>query len=154
MCRLVMGGRQLDDKTSPATGLAAVARRSILRPDAAARILRDLAGDGEAEARILAESITGPLRIETLENGFQIVRRDAGAAILDRDARESMMHMRGDGDGAALRTEGNRIVDQVAEYLAQPLVMAHHFGAGWKIVAERDGDVLAAVGHVIDLHNG
>ena len=36
--------------------VAGIAWRPVLRPDAAAGILGDLPGDGEAEARILAET--------------------------------------------------------------------------------------------------
>src|ERR1700749_2882569 len=83
---LDMGGGQFDDKAGAAAGLAAFARWAILRPDAAAGILGDLAHDGEAEAGILAEGIAGPLGVKTLEDGFQIVGRNAGSGILDRDA--------------------------------------------------------------------
>ena len=50
-----------------------------------------------------------------------IVRRNAGPVVFHREPRHRMVHARRDGHHAVLAgLEGNRIVDQVAEHLAQP----------------------------------
>src|SRR6185437_10872328 len=120
--------RQFHDQ--PRAGSLLPLRIAVLRIDAPARALDDLARDGKAQARIPAEILAGPLGIETLEDGLHILRRNAWAFVLHRHPRDHVILDRRDDDLAGLGTEGGSIVDQVAENLAQPLVAAAHHHAG------------------------
>src|ERR1700760_4641007 len=77
---------QFDHKARAGADLGGFAGDTVFRPDAATGILRDLPRDGETQAGILAEGFAGPFGVEALENGFQIVRRNAGPGIFHRDA--------------------------------------------------------------------
>src|SRR4051812_45533483 len=92
------------------TGAASL---TILRINASAGALDDLAGDGKAKTGIPAEVIAGPLgRVETLEDGLQILRRDARTFVLHGDARDDVVAAGRHGNLAALRAERDGIVDQ------------------------------------------
>src|ERR1700749_1135665 len=68
-----------------------VSGRAVLRIDAPARAFDDLAGDGQAQARITAEILDRPLCVKALENRFQIVGRNAGAVIFHRHPRHHVV---------------------------------------------------------------
>ena len=69
-------------KRAPTTSPSAPVRFSA-RMRAAVR-LDDLAGDGEAEARVAAERrALGPRGVEPLEDRLQVLRRDARAVVVD-----------------------------------------------------------------------
>src|SRR3569833_3868008 len=58
---------------------------AVLGPDAAAVGFDDLAGDGKAQARVVAERrALGPRGVEALEPGLQDVRRYARPVVVDR----------------------------------------------------------------------
>ena len=61
---------QFDDQPRAA---ACYCRGAVLGINPPAGALDDLAGDGKPQAGIAAEGVAGPLGIETLEDGFQIV---------------------------------------------------------------------------------
>ncbi len=85
----------------------------------------DLFGDREAEARMGAELLfLGTFGIEAVEDGLQLVGRDAGAVILDRDHHFAAQAPAGQDDRAARRAEGERIGQEVAYDLAEPRFQA------------------------------
>src|ERR1051326_8378060 len=115
--------RKLDDQAGAVAGLA------VLGPDAAADAFRDLARDRKPEARVLAEAVFArPLRVEAVEDGLEIVRRNARTFVLHAHLRPAVARAGHDGHRASVRTERHGIVDQVAENLAQALVIAQHRG--------------------------
>src|SRR6185503_11293159 len=82
-------GAQRQFHHQPRAGALGALRTAVLGIDASARAFDDLAGDGQTQSRIAAEMIAGALgRIETLEDGFQILRRNAGAFVFDRHPRD------------------------------------------------------------------
>jgi hypothetical protein len=84
----------MDDE--PRADDAAVRAGTVLGADIAAMRLDDLPGDGQAEAGIAAEGrALGPGGVEPLEDRLEIVRRDAGAVVLDRSPRWPVACRRG-----------------------------------------------------------
>ena len=59
-----------------------------------------------------------------------------------------------DRDGAASATEGNRIVDQIAEHLAEPLVAADDRGARGNRISSAIFTPCGRSGEVVDLDDG
>ena len=107
----------------------------------------DLPRNVEAETGILAEALLRPVGIEALENPLQVLRRNAGAFVLDRDLNLIADALRLDRHATARRREGDGVVEQIDDHLAQAAVMAdaaigtgaaaigdvdHHL---WRIVA-------------------
>src|ERR1043166_5598290 len=138
--------RKLDNQAGAVAGLA------VLRPDAAADSFRDLARDRESEAGVLAEAVLArPLGVEAVEDSLEIVRRNAWAFVLHTHLRAAVGRAGRDGHRAAVRTERHGIVDQVAEDLAQALVIAQHGGTGGEIGLEREADAAGKLGQTIDL---
>src|SRR5579859_3355192 len=88
--------------------------------DAAAMGFGDLLGDREAQARMGAELFfLRALGIEALEDGVELVGRNAGAVILDRDDDLAAQAPAGQDDRAARRAERQGIGQQIAHDLAE-----------------------------------
>ena len=86
--------RQFDDEARAAAGCLAVVRFSAqMRPPAFCVIWRAM---DRPRPEFLPKMIAGPLGIEALEDGFQIVRRNAGAFVLHRHPGEGVLLARGD----------------------------------------------------------
>src|SRR5476651_1198971 len=154
---MVLRQRQLHDQPRPSClliGALLIVGAAILRIDTPARAFDDLAGDGKPQPGIASETLARPLGIEALENRFQVSRRNAGAFILHRDAGDDVVAAGGDRYLAMFRTEGDGIVDQVAEYLAQPLVAAAHDGARRQFLVQHEFYAAAVVGHAVDFDDG
>ncbi len=64
--------------------------------------LDDLARDRQAEARILAEALLGPVGVEPLEDPLEGVGRDARAVVLDRQLDGGAAPAQGDPDAGTL----------------------------------------------------
>ena len=80
--------RNADEEARAEHRLLAVRARlaiAVLGPDAAAVRIDDLLRDRQAEARVGAEAAFRPVGVEALEDALQIVRADAGAAIVDAE---------------------------------------------------------------------
>src|SRR6266850_2731293 len=94
--------------------------------DRAAVGLHDLPADRQAEPRMLAEMLGRPLRVETLEDRFEVVLGNARALVVDGDDERTAARLAAelDDDARAGRAEGQRIVEHVAEDLAVTTVMA------------------------------
>ena len=82
--------------------------------------------------------------IEALEDALELLFRDAGALVLDRDLDRAARHPRLHMDMPARRAEGDRVAEQVAEDLHDaPFHPAHHHRAGGRF-QHHDGVVLLA----------
>src|SRR5229473_1131373 len=94
--------------------------------DRAAIGFHDLPADRQAQARMLAEMLGRALRIETLEDRFEVVLGDAVALVVDGDDERAAARLAAelDHDARAWWAERQRIVDDVAEHLAVAAVMA------------------------------
>src|SRR5512144_3305713 len=97
--------------------------QTVLRPQTPAMGDHDLPRNVEAEPGILAEALLRPVGIEALENPFQIFRWNARAFVLDRDLNLVPHALRLDRHAAAWRREGDGVVEQVDDQLAQAAVM-------------------------------
>src|SRR5579863_1183696 len=95
-----------------------VRRKPVFGPDPPAMSLDDLAGDRQAEARVLSEPLFRPIGVEALENPLQRMRRYARPIVLDRNfdalafllgALTTHCHT----DLATGRRERPRVVDEV-----------------------------------------
>src|SRR5690606_26538719 len=85
----------------------------------------DLFGDEEpqpqAAGRTASRSLVGRLpRLHRVEDPVELVGRNRGATIVDRDRDLVLLTPERDGDGGALRTVLDGVADQVAERLAEP----------------------------------
>src|SRR5690606_10376680 len=100
----------------------------VLRRQPAAMCLDDLAADGQAKPRILAERLAcRTIGVETLEDALDVVNPYAGAVIIDRDDYMSRRARQGDDDAPLfLRHEGSCVLDQVGDDLAQPQIVAQN----------------------------
>src|SRR5262249_57515340 len=85
---------------------------------------QDLPRNVEAEPGILAEALLRSVGIEALENAFQVFRRNARTVVLDRDLNLAPHALRLDRHAAVSRREGDGVVEQVDDHLAQAAVMA------------------------------
>src|SRR6266404_7281948 len=114
---------QADDEAG--AGRGALRRAPVLGPDDAAMRLDDLLRYRQAEAGMGAEFLAcRPLAVEAVEDGRELAFGDAGTVVLDGDDHGSLIALYGEGDGAAGRAEGNRVGDEVAEDLDQPVLDA------------------------------
>src|SRR3990172_11025265 len=109
--------------------------------DAAAVQFHRFLGDGEAQARArTALYVGGP--VEALEQPRQVLRGNADAAVLDRDADVPVHGF----DRQSHRAAGGRILDrvreQVVQYVAQQ-VLVQFRGLALEAVLEHDGVLLA-----------
>src|SRR3982074_1023569 len=88
--------------------------------------LHDLPADRQAQPRMLAEMLGRALRVETLEDRFEVVLGDAVAFVVDGDDEGAAARFTAelDHDARAWRAERQRIIDDVAEHLAVAAVMA------------------------------
>ena len=86
----------------------------------------DLLGDRQAEAGILPEALIRPVGVEALEDLIQGFRADARTVIVDHDLDLVLEPAAGDAHGAAGGGERAGIVDQIADHLAEPRVVARH----------------------------
>src|SRR6185436_9235394 len=84
----------------------------------------DLPRDVETEPRILAEAFLWPVGIEPLEDTLQIFRRDARPLVLHRDLNLMADAFRLDRHASSRRREGNGVVEEIDDHLAQTAVMA------------------------------
>src|ERR1700749_5057977 len=127
---------------------------AVLGPDAAAGAEHDLPRDGEAEAGVFAETVLlRALGIEAFEDRLEILRRDAGAFVLDNDAREPVVRRRRNPDRLAVGAERHRVVDQIADDLTKTLVTANDRRTFWEIDIEFHRHALGKIGEVVDLDN-
>src|SRR4029077_11169469 len=119
---------------------------TVLSPQTPAMGDHDLPRNIEAETRILAEALLRPVGIEALENPLQILRRNARAFVLDRDLNLVAHALRLDRHAAPRRREGDGVVEEVDDHLAQAAVMADAaIGAGPAAI----GDVEHHLGRVV-----
>src|SRR5438309_297013 len=110
-----------------------VERRTVphraLHPDLAPVHLHDLLNDREAKAspgnRLRGAAADAA---ETLENVADLVLRDADPRVRDADQREIALDTARQGDGSPLGRVLDRIVDQVAHDLDQPVAVARDDG--------------------------
>src|SRR5260370_2772685 len=65
-----------------------------------------------------------PLAIEAIEDRGELAFRDAGSGIIDRNDHRSLIALEGEGEGATGRAEGNRVGDELAEDLSEPVLNA------------------------------
>ena len=82
---------QFDDEARAAAGLAGLAEMRFsaqMRPPAFWVICRAME---RPRPEFLPKCVAGPLGVEALEDGFQILGRNAGAVILHRHARAAVM---------------------------------------------------------------
>src|SRR5438034_1678854 len=128
-------------------GEASAAALAILHPDSSAGALGDLPRDRKTKTGVLAKMIVGSFGIEALEDRLEVFLWDAGAAVLDRDAGATGVRGRHDGYRAAFGAERNRIVDKVAEHLAQPLVACQYARLRRQANVEGDVDRMRRIGH-------
>src|SRR3990170_6933188 len=143
---LVSGGRQPDHEpraaasaVSPVPFAASHAGRgTVLGIEASAVGDHDLARDVEPEPGVLAETLLRTVGIETLEDALDILRRNARSFVLDRDLNLGPDSARHNRDPAAGRREGDRVVEQVDDDLAQTAVMG---GGAVGVGTRRIGDV-------------
>src|SRR5581483_3338558 len=105
---------------------AAVGGTPVGGADRAAIGLHDLPADREAEPRVLAEMLGGTLGVEALEDRFEVLLRNAAAFVVDCDDERAAARLAGqfDDDVRIGRTEGERIVDDIAQDLAIAAVVA------------------------------
>src|SRR5258708_32198308 len=105
---------------------AAVRSAAIGGRDRAAVGLHDLPADRQAQPRMLAEMLGRALRVEALEDRFEVVLGDAVALVVDGDDEGPTARLAAelDHDARAWWAERQRIVDDVAEHLAVTAVMA------------------------------
>src|SRR5260370_36851279 len=98
-------------------------------PDLASVHLHDLLNDREAEAspgyRLRGAAAHSP---EALEDVADLVRRDAETGVRDADQRVTALDAAGQRDRAAFGRVLDRVVDQVAHDLDQPVADARHDG--------------------------
>src|SRR5260370_23935950 len=94
--------------------------------DRAAVGLHDLPADRPAQPRMLAQMLGRALRVEALEDRFEVVLGDAVALVVDGDDEGAAARLAAelDHDARALRAERQRVIDDVAEHLAVAAVMA------------------------------
>ena len=103
-------------------------RRPVARPNPAAVSPDDLARNRQSQTRVLTEALVRPIRIESLENSLQRMRRDSGAVIVDRDHDSingrhpfglgvSCRPLKSDAHDAARLGEGAGIVNKVCDDL-------------------------------------
>src|SRR5262245_45036383 len=124
---------------------------TVLSPQAPPMGDHDLPRNVEAEPGILAEALLRSVGIEALENAFQILRRNARTVVLDRDLNLASHALRLDRHAAVRRREGDGVVEQVDDHLAQAAVMADAaIGTG----AAAIGDVEHHLGRVVAYSSG
>src|SRR5688572_5047162 len=132
--------RQTDDEARPAAAVM-----PVLGADRAAMALDRGPGDGEAEARMLAEILAvGTEAVEALEDRFARFGRHAGPFILDADDRVAADPGRADLDQAAGRREGDGIVDEIVDRAGKPRFVAHDHRASDARTAEGQPDLALA----------
>jgi len=91
-----------------------------LRPDLAAMRFDDMPGDGQAQPRPSARSgFVHP--VEALEDARDLVRGDAHPCILYSKAYLARQRLRAKQDIASRSRELDRVMDEVDQYLFQPL---------------------------------
>src|SRR5580704_3553252 len=123
-----------------------------LRPDTSVDALHDLSRNRKTEPRVFAEAMCGrALRIETVEHVFQVLGRNAWSCIFDGNMGRAARLRRTDTDDASVRTERQCVVDQVAEYLSDPLVAAQHFCIRRKVASEFELYAMRQFGEIVDL---
>jgi hypothetical protein len=59
--------------------------RTVAGPNATAMSFNNLAGNREAQTRILTESLAWPVRVKSLKNALERMGRDARPVIVDSD---------------------------------------------------------------------
>src|SRR4029078_7581749 len=101
-------------------------RLAVLCPDAPVMGIDDLLRDGKAKPGILTKVLVRTLRVETLENAFHGLGRNARAVILDHDLDIAAQPATGDAHFAAPRREGTRVIDEIVHDLSEPGIVAHH----------------------------
>ena len=86
--------------------------------------LDDLAGDGQAEAGMVAEALMlGAEGVEALEDALDIVGGQTGAIILDGDGNFLAAAKGGETNGAAPRREGEGVLHEVEQDLDRKSVV-------------------------------
>src|SRR5690606_10117821 len=120
-------GWQGDDEAG-AANLAGLAAWNVLGRQRASMAFHDLPADRQAKPRILAERLACRAGgVEARENAFGIGGTDARSIVIDGEDVEPARPRPGNGDRAAsLRDEGTRIVDEVGDDLAKPLIVPLH----------------------------
>src|SRR5215468_6160158 len=91
------------------------------------------------------------LGVEAVEDGFEIVWRNARSFVLDGDPRHPTMCVCVKAHSSAWRAERDRIVDEIVNDLTQPLVTSDHLGTGRQVERQRDLDAPRDLGELIDL---
>ena len=115
--------RQFDDQPRAAPCWPSAARFSAV--DASARAFDDLAGDGQAQAGIPAETVRPAARCRSARRWIPDCPGGMPGPSSSTVTRATMSRRAGGDDHlAVVGAEGDRIVDQVAEHLAQPFVAA------------------------------
>src|SRR5262245_9354617 len=87
--------------------------------------LHDLAANRQSQPRVLAEMLGRALRVEALEDRFQILLGNAGPLVVDGDDERSAARLAAElhDDARSRWAERKGIVDDVAEYLAVAAVV-------------------------------
>src|SRR6185437_10533801 len=107
-----------------------LAAHAIFNADRATVRFDDLLGDRQAKPGILTEALFRPVGIETLEDFIERFRPDTRALVVDQNFDLAADPAAGDTHGAARGGERARIIDQVADDLADPGVVARDLELG------------------------
>src|SRR6266850_6220278 len=101
--------------------------------------LHEVLDDGQAQARAARLSGTAAVRaVEPLEDPLAVPGLDAGPGVDHREDRELAGAVSEDGDVPALRSELDRVVEQVDEDLLQRAPVRDHAQRRGPVVAEDD----------------
>src|SRR6202171_5294163 len=117
----------------------AAAPTPALDADLPALGLHEVLDDGQAQARAARLAGTPAVRaVEPLEDPLAVPGLDAGPGIDHGEDRELAGAVSEDGDVPALRSELDRVVEQVDEDLLQRAPVRDHAQGGGPVVAEDD----------------
>ena len=110
---------------------------AIFDADRAAMGLDDLLGNRQTKTRILPEALFRPIGVESLENLIERFGPDARSIIVDQNFDFASEPAARNAHGAAGWRERACIVDQIADDLSEPGVMARYLEIRQRAAFER-----------------
>src|SRR5205085_11706262 len=114
--------RQFDDEPRAGPSLLG---RAVCRPNPPAKPFRDLPRNGKPQSGITPESVIDrSFRVEAVEDRLKVFGRNSRTLVFHSYASAAVAMFDFDTHCRVVRTEGHGIVNEVAEYLSQPFVLA------------------------------